>query len=85
MALLESKKEKLMEEIGDYELELPRMEKYRLELAQHLKELQEGVKDTEVSAKKDLKELENKYEVQKKEIENMGMEKKDLKVCRNSK
>ena len=82
LAFLVSKKEKLMEEIGNYELELPRMEKYRLELEHHLKELQEGVdllRHTEDSAKKDLKDLENEYESQKKEIENMGIERKDLK------
>ena len=89
VALLESKKDKLMKDIKDLELDFPKMEEYRQELAIHLQKLKEEIdllENIESSAKKDREKMENKYEVQKKEIENMGLVKKDLeKQLRNLK
>ena len=82
IALLESEKEKLMKEIEAYKHEVPLLEKHNQDLVQRSRKLQEEVdllRDIESSAKKDLKDMKNEYEYQKKEIENMGLEKKDLK------
>ena len=78
IALLESKRDKLMKDVETLELEFPKMENYRLELATHLQKLKEEIdllENIESSAKEHREEMENKYEAQKKEIENMKMEK----------
>ena len=70
-----------MEDIKGYKLELPLLVNHNVELMQRLTQMQGEVallKDIEDSGKKERKELENEYELQKKEIENMGLEKKDL-------
>ena len=70
IALLESKRDKLMKDIETLELEFPKMEEYRQEFATHLLELKEEIdllEDIESSAKKDREKMENKYETQKKE------------------
>ena len=63
IALLESKKDKLMDDIETLEIELPKMERYKLELAGDLEKLQREIgllEDIENSAKKDHEERNGK-------------------------
>ena len=59
------------------------LEKHNQDLVLRSRKLQEEVdllRDIESSAEKDHRDMKNDYERQKKELENMGLEKKDLEV-----
>ena len=79
--MLESEKEKLMEEFGKYKVEIPELAKINSNLLVRLEKMQEEldfIKDVEKSMEKEYQELRKIYDQQVKDAENMGYTNREL-------
>ena len=72
-----------MNDLESEKAEILKVKDHNQNLTYKLDDLRKEVdilRDIEDSAEKDRKELKNEYEIQKKKIENMGLEKKELEA-----
>ena len=81
IAVLESEKDKLMEELEKYKVEIPELADINRKLVERLKEMQEEIdviKGVDNSLEKEYQELRKIYDQQLKDIENMGYTNREL-------